>query len=972
MKRTLPVLSRVVVLAALWVLLSLGIPQHGANAQSSTHAAAISPAVQTALRSTGNAAVIVTLAAPRAPSAARMNTIAAGQHAVLAAVPVGQFTPGWRYRSIPALAGTVTAAGVAALAQHPLVASITLDKQITLSDTAAFAVDEQADLLTRASALHARGITGSGVRVAVIDTGVDLHHPHTELTADIYHQRCFRIENDCGDETSAQDENGHGTHVSGIITGRLGVAPDVQVAALKVFGALGFTSEGNVLAALDYVVTNQASLGVDVINMSLAAGGYTSAEACALDNPAYGDVIASLVDLGVMVVAATGNNGTLDAVAAPACIADVVGVGSVNDAPGLNQATPDDLAGSVSSYSNASPVQGDGEMVDMLAPGCSIRAENRMSVPSDPRYVNNCGTSMASPTVAAVAALLLQADPSLTPGQLEAALEANGVPTRDKRYKPEKVRFPRIDADRAYRGIRVEPPLAPLAVVSDAATVSLTWDAAASGTLILQRRAAQDWTDIAVIGAAYTDSALPCGALRYRLVRQVTKTSGVHTSAPSGEVSVTARPCVAPPQDFALGLDGSSVTLTWTDVADETGYLLERTDALGQRTTIPLPQNTTQYLDAPGCGFAAYTLRAMKDGDDSGAVRVSAHICAPTNDAFANAEVITGPTFHDTEPNFFYASASGDDPLTGCGGFNSGFGNTWYRYTPTEPVLVNIDTFGSLNAIMPSQTRTAFAVYAEQGGQLSELVCSSSAWPSALGMVLALPLDAHRTYYILVNNGVYFPSSDFLVGITSLTLNFSVVETSTLLVNGDFALDSDADGVPDGWTVKKAGRSALAVDPTTGSSAWRFRAAATQAGQPRLHQTVTLDEPLGAREFLSLIADFRTEGVPESPVEVVVTDPLGTQTRIQDIVTVYPMAGRYLQVFATPTLSEGWPLVGATQARLELRYRGTEEALWIDNVRLYRVTVPGAPDDPFAPGSGLLPAPRNPFSQLPWAAPPAP
>ncbi|BBH63798.1 hypothetical protein ACTI_04830 [Actinoplanes sp. OR16] len=238
--------------------------------------------------------------------------------------------------------------------------------------------------------------TGQGVTVAVIDTGVDAGHP--DLAANVL-SGYDAIANTAG---TSSDGNGHGTHVAGTIAAVTGngvgisaVAPDVKILPVKVLAANGSgymsdTAEGIVWAADN---------GAQVINMSLGS----TAKVAAVTN-----AIAYARSKGVTVVAAAGNSRAS---------------GSPTSYPGADEGViavaATDSADRYASYSNA------GGYVDVAAPGSGIISTYPTALGS--QYVGMNGTSMASPHVAAVAALLKSFKSTLTPDQIETALENSSV-----------------------------------------------------------------------------------------------------------------------------------------------------------------------------------------------------------------------------------------------------------------------------------------------------------------------------------------------------------------------------------------------------------------------------------------------------------------------------------------------------------------------------------------------------------------
>ncbi|MBW6439373.1 S8 family peptidase [Actinoplanes hulinensis] len=238
--------------------------------------------------------------------------------------------------------------------------------------------------------------TGSGATVAVIDSGVDAAHP--DLAANVL-PGYDAIANTAGTST---DGNGHGTHVAGTIAavtgngvGVSGIAPDVRILPVKVLGANG---SGNMSDTAEGIVW-AADNGAQVINMSLGSTTKVSA---------VSNAITYARNKGVTVIAAAGNSRQEGSpISYPAADDGVVAVAAT------------DSADKVASYSNA------GSYVDVAAPGSGIMSTYPTALGK--QYTSMNGTSMAAPHVAAVAALLKGYQGSLTPDQIETALEKSAA-----------------------------------------------------------------------------------------------------------------------------------------------------------------------------------------------------------------------------------------------------------------------------------------------------------------------------------------------------------------------------------------------------------------------------------------------------------------------------------------------------------------------------------------------------------------
>ncbi|HSM57367.1 MAG TPA: S8 family serine peptidase [Candidatus Sulfomarinibacteraceae bacterium] len=434
----------------------------GAASRSSVRGAqgpAVDPQVRQALQTAGVARVNILLHALEEP-VLHEALIARQQQAVLATAPSGSFQLIRRYQTIPALTGLLSAEGLAALEKEPAIQAVQLD------------AGGRGHLAQSVSALQADevwqelGLSGAGVRVAVLDTGIDASHP--DLAGAIVAQHCF-TDGDCaphGDDESniAQDEHGHGTNVAGVLASAglvssRGFAPGVELVALRVLNSSNWGWLSDWVAALDWIVANQQTLQVDVVNMSLGTLALYEGNC---DNvwPTMAQVLDRLAALDVIVFASSGNQGALNAMGSPACNSNVVAVGATYDSNlgrqpfsgtyrsvfGGNWPDCNDAATSlnvITCFTNSGP------MLDIVAPGARITAPGMGGGLST--YV---GTSQASPTAAGIAALMLEANNALTPAQIETMLKNSGALLTDTRNG---LRFPSINARRAVSATLTAP-----------------------------------------------------------------------------------------------------------------------------------------------------------------------------------------------------------------------------------------------------------------------------------------------------------------------------------------------------------------------------------------------------------------------------------------------------------------------------------------------------------------------------------
>jgi subtilisin family serine protease len=425
-----------------------------AGAGSGAQAAEVHARVLDLLRERPRVRVIVALKEPSAPATdltLRNAEVEAIQGNVLEGLGSGEFVLTHRWQSLSAFAGEVTLSGLRALADDPDVLMVDVDPP-AYADLA-----ESANLI-RVDQVRGSGVTGKGVVVAVLDTGVDTDH--ADIRDSLVDQRCFCTSPSgagcCpnGQATqsgagAAEDDQGHGTNVTGIITsdGRVappGIAPDAQIVAVKVLDRTGAGSSTSILSGLDYVINNRPE--VKVVNLSLGLANLFSGacDSAASFTSAFATAVNTLRGRGALLFASTGNNGSSSQIAVPACIGNAIAVGAVykGDAGtvtfGCTDATT--AADRVTCFSNSD------SQVDILAPGAPVTSAGIGGGVS-----TFLGTSQACPVAAGVAALLLQARPGLSPDALEAALKNTGVTITDPKNG---LSFRRIDAKAAVDSVR--------------------------------------------------------------------------------------------------------------------------------------------------------------------------------------------------------------------------------------------------------------------------------------------------------------------------------------------------------------------------------------------------------------------------------------------------------------------------------------------------------------------------------------
>ena len=341
---------------------------------------------------------------------------------------------------IDAAAGFANAVAVNAISLVPTVAFIHYDRTVGPAQTAAPPPPAPADQdssafpkVVRANKAWQDGIAGSGVTVAVLDSGVAQDPDFAGAANRILCSVNF------ADPRRSDDPGGHGTHIAGIIAGNGsrsdsefgGVAPQANIVDVRVIGNAGSGRVSSVIRGIEWAIANRAAYNIRVINLSLGAPA----------PPSYRvDPLSAAVEIawrrGLVVVTAAGNGGPQrDTVASPGIDPYAITVGATDDRGTLGRG--DDLLAWFSAWggsgSSAKPdlvapgrrlvsVRVPGSTLDTLYPDRVVTAQNGAT------YFRLTGTSMATGVVSGGAALLLQRSPGLSPDQVKALLVTTTQP----------------------------------------------------------------------------------------------------------------------------------------------------------------------------------------------------------------------------------------------------------------------------------------------------------------------------------------------------------------------------------------------------------------------------------------------------------------------------------------------------------------------------------------------------------------
>ncbi len=298
-------------------------------------------------------------------------------------------------------------------------------------DVKVYAADAGANAQIGANVVHAGGNTGAGRKIAVLDTGYNYLHP--ELSSSYIAAGYDFVNND----SDPMDDNGHGSHVAGLITAdgatttARGVAPDAGIVPMKVLGADGSGFFSDVVEAIylavngpDGVFGTGDEVGVDAISLSLGTGApFVTKGYCDGWMPDMTEAVKYALSRNIITVVAAGNDAS--GVSMPGCISYSATVGAV------------DASDNIAFFS------GRGNAVDIVAPGVSLFSSWLGS-----SYASASGTSMATPIISGTIALVKSAHPSYSAIQVQNAI-AKTAKDLGKKGKDSIFGWGRVIADKA-------------------------------------------------------------------------------------------------------------------------------------------------------------------------------------------------------------------------------------------------------------------------------------------------------------------------------------------------------------------------------------------------------------------------------------------------------------------------------------------------------------------------------------------
>jgi len=496
----------------------------------------------------------------------------------------------YSYTLVPAIAASIPEPAIQGLMRNPNVTYIEPVIEVyAVTQTVPWGVER-----IGAPTVHDGGNKGEGVKVAIIDSGID--YTHQDLDGNYKGGKDF-VNND----DFPMDDNGHGTHVAGTVAaedngfGVVGVAPEADLYALKVLGASGGGDYAHVIAALQWAKDN----GIQVTNNSYGSTG----------DPGE-TVEAAFNNCPAVHVCAAGNNGKPSArgdnVIYPARYASCIAVAAT------------DQSDSRASWSSTGPD------VEISAPGVAIN-----STLLGGGYGYKQGTSMASPHVAGVVALMISGS-GYSRETLQLTADDLGATGLDSQYG-----YGLVDADEAAGTSApppddTTPPSAPTGLTASAgdSIVSLDWsdntETDLAGYNVYSSTSSGVGYSLIATGVTtseYMDYGLTNGTTYYYVVGAFD--TSLNKSANSNEASATPADATSPaaPANLTATAGDGTVSLDWSDntETDLAGYLVYRsTSTGGPYSLIATGLTTSEYMDyGPTNGTTYYYIVKAVDTSDN-------------------------------------------------------------------------------------------------------------------------------------------------------------------------------------------------------------------------------------------------------------------------------------------------------------------------------------------------------------------
>ncbi|ADL08511.1 S8 family serine peptidase [Thermosediminibacter oceani] len=312
-------------------------------------------------------------------------------------------------KALKGFSAMMTPEQIRALSKNPMVERIDMDREVkAFINTATqwtgvqaarsdFGVDGDRDG-------NKTSYSKNDVVIAVLDTGIDAGH------VDLDGGKVIGWYDVINGRTTPYDDNGHGTHVASIAAGTgegnpayKGVAPGAALVGIKVLNSAGSGTISGIISGIEWMIQNKNTYGIRIGNMSLGAAGSSDG------TDSLSQAVNNAVNNGIIMVVAAGNEGPARyTIGSPAAAANAITVGSLYD--------PGERGWVLSEFSSRGPTADNRIKPDITAPGSNITAARAGTTSG---YVTYSGTSMATPFISGVIALMLDANYALTDSQVK-------------------------------------------------------------------------------------------------------------------------------------------------------------------------------------------------------------------------------------------------------------------------------------------------------------------------------------------------------------------------------------------------------------------------------------------------------------------------------------------------------------------------------------------------------------------------
>ncbi len=283
--------------------------------------------------------------------------------------------------------------------------------------------------LVKSKLINNFNLTGINQTICILDTGINYSHPDL---GGCFGKGCKVVDgkNFVNNSNDTYDNNGHGTHVSGIAAGRYGVAPDANIVMIKVCDDLGICYESDISSGIDYCNDKKKKYNINVISISIGGGLYS--DYC--NDLSLTSIINKAVRNNITVAIATGNGGSDNKISYPSC---------VQNATAVSSSTKQD---EISSFSNRN------SLVKIFAPGSNINSTWLNG------YRELSGTSMAAPFVSGAVALLQEYKQKESNRILSVKEVENALKNSDKNLTEDGINYIRLNADKALISLDIKKP----------------------------------------------------------------------------------------------------------------------------------------------------------------------------------------------------------------------------------------------------------------------------------------------------------------------------------------------------------------------------------------------------------------------------------------------------------------------------------------------------------------------------------